>query len=176
MTLPWAGSAALLRLIPGLVLVVVTIVGGVPVPFVDVVDMIAMGDCLVPAAGAMSVGVALVGQVRRQGVLVIVAIVVGVGVPVVDVVGVALTLHAGVPTLRAVLVRVRGMDLVLGGGHCSSLLCWTASATMWPTCWSAREYTASRPRRSTPTSLAPRSTRRCWETRGWLISSSSTSS
>src|SRR5216683_2231138 len=109
-------------------------------------------------------------------VLVVVAIVHSVGVPVVDVVGVARTLHTGVPALRAVLVRVRGMDFVLGGDHCSSLLCWTASATIWPTCWSAREYTASRPRRSTPTSLAPRSTRRCWETKGWLISSRSTSS
>jgi hypothetical protein len=104
------------------VLVVVTVVGGVPVPVVGVVDMVAMGDRLVPAAGAMSVGVAVVGKVRRQGVLVIVAIVVSVGVPVVDVVGVALTLHAGVPTLRAVIVRVHGMDFVLGGGHCSSLL------------------------------------------------------
>jgi hypothetical protein len=104
------------------VLVVVTVVGGVAVPFVDVIDMVAVGDRLVPAAVAMSVGVALVGQVRRQGVLVVVAIVHSVGVPIVHVVGVALTLHAGVPTLGAVLVRVGGMDFVLGGGHCSSLL------------------------------------------------------
>src|SRR5215469_12316413 len=47
---------------------------------------------------------------------------------------------------------------------------------MWATCRSAREYTASRPRRSTPTSLAPRSTRRCCDTSGWLIPSRSTSS
>src|ERR1022692_332398 len=47
---------------------------------------------------------------------------------------------------------------------------------MWATCWSTREYTASRPWRSTPTRRAPRSTRRCCETSGWLIPSRSTSS
>jgi hypothetical protein len=120
MTLLWAGSTALLRRIPGLVLVVVAVVGGVTVPFVDVIDMVAVRDRLVPAVGAVSVGVG-VGQVRQR-VLVVVAIVAGVGVPFVDVVGVACTLHAGVPALRAVLVGVRGMDFVLGGGHCSSLL------------------------------------------------------
>src|SRR5215469_730070 len=47
---------------------------------------------------------------------------------------------------------------------------------MWATCWSASEYTASRPLRSTPTSRAPRSTRRCCDTSGWLIPSRATSS
>src|SRR5215472_5129020 len=47
---------------------------------------------------------------------------------------------------------------------------------MWATCRSASEYSASRPRRSTPTSRAPRSTRRCCETSGWLIPSRATSS
>src|ERR1700730_10435704 len=110
MTLLQAGSAALLRPIPGLVLVVVTVVGGVAVAFVDVIDVVAMEDRLVPAAGAMSVGVALVGQVRRQGMLVVVPIVHSVGVPVVDVVDVARTLHTGVPAPRAGLLPGGGRD------------------------------------------------------------------
>ena len=90
-----------------------------------------------PAAGPVSVPVAGMGQVRQR-VLVVVVLVGGVGVAFVDVVDVALALGAGMPAAGPVDVLMVGVDRVLGG-HGSSLLCWTASATMWATCWSARE-------------------------------------
>src|SRR5215469_15441407 len=145
-----------------LVLVVVVAVGGVAV-------------AIVRAFWPVNVLVARVGQVRQR-MLVVVALVRGVGVAFVDIVGVPLALHAGVPAAGTVVVRVRGVNLMLSRCHDSSLLCWTASATMWATCWSAREYAASRPCRSTPTRRAPRSTRKWEETSGWLMPSRSTSS
>ena len=94
---------------------------GVTVPFVGVVDVVAVGDGVVPAAVAVRVGVAGMFEVGQR-VLVVVAVVAGVGVPVVDVVGVALVLDAGVPAVRSVVVGVLSVNGVLGGGHCSSLL------------------------------------------------------
>src|SRR5215469_15383683 len=134
-----------------LVLVVVVAVGGVAV-------------AIVRAFWPVNVLVARVGQVRQR-MLVVVALVRGVGVAFVDIVGVPLALHAGVPAAGTVVVRVRGVNLMLSGCHDSSLLC-----------WSAREYAASRPCRSTPTRRAPRSTRKWEETSGWRIPSRSTSS
>jgi hypothetical protein len=52
---------------------------------------------------------------------------------------VALALDAGVPAARPVVVPVGCVNLMLIRRHGSSLLCWTASATMWATCWSASE-------------------------------------
>jgi hypothetical protein len=121
-----------------LMLVVVVAVGGVAVPVVGVVEMVAVGQGLVPAAWPVNMVVAGVGQVGQR-VLVVVALVRGVGVAFVDIVGVALALHAGMPAAGAVVMYVSGVNLMLGRCHGSSLLCWTASATMWATCWSARE-------------------------------------
>src|SRR5215471_11877813 len=123
-----------------LVLVVVVAVGGVAVAVVRVVDVVAMGKGLVPAFWPVNMLVARVGQVGQR-MLVVVAPVRGVGVAFVDIVGVPLALHAGVPAAGTVVVPVRGVNLMLSRCHDSSLLCWTASATMWATCWSARSIT-----------------------------------
>jgi hypothetical protein len=133
--IPWA-DMALLWLPAGrglgraalLVLVVVVTVGGVTVPVVRVIDMVAVGDRLMPAARPVSMPVAGVGQVGQR-MLVVMALVRRVGVTFVDVVGVTLALGAGMPAAGPVDVLVVCMDRVLGG-HGSSLLCWTASATM----------------------------------------------
>src|SRR5260370_5388080 len=123
---------------PFLVLVVVTLMRGVPVPFVGKVDMVAVGDGVMPAAVAMGVRVVVVGDVGQR-VLVVVVVVGDVDVPVVDVVGVARVLRARVPAGGPVGVRVVGVNLMPGACHFSSVLCWTASLTMCATCWSARE-------------------------------------
>lgn len=69
--------------------------------------------------------------------------------PVMSVAGVAAmsssTLNALVLAITPMDVAVIKVHTVLRGAHRTSLLCRTASATMWPTRWSAREYTASLP-------------------------------
>src|SRR5262249_59952497 len=135
-----------------------------------VFDWVVWGQGVRPAI--LPVNVVWVGVVQvGQRVLVVLARMRSVGVPFVDIVGMALPLHAGMPAAGTVIVRVSGVNLMLSRRHGSSLLCWTASATIWATCWSAREYAASRPCRSTPTRRAPRRTRRGEETSGWLIPS-----
>jgi hypothetical protein len=79
-----------------LMLVVVVVVGGVAVPLVRVVDMVAVRERLMPAAGPVRVLVAGMSQVRQR-VLVVMTLMGGVGMAFVDVVGVALALHTGVP-------------------------------------------------------------------------------
>ena len=106
---------------PGLVLVIVIRMDGVPVALMRVVHVIVMGDCFVPAAVAVSMGVALVSHVG-QSVLVVVALMRSVCVPVVDVVHMVRVLGAGVPAARPVAVLVLVMGVVPGTGHCSSLL------------------------------------------------------
>ncbi|HLQ54767.1 MAG TPA: hypothetical protein VK162_10885 [Streptosporangiaceae bacterium] len=101
-------------------LVVMVAMRGVAMPLVRVVDMVAVGDGLMPAAGLMSVGVAGMGQVRQR-MLIVVAVMLGMGMTFVNVVDVTRTLDAGMPAAGSVIVRVGGMNLVLGG-HCSSLL------------------------------------------------------
>jgi hypothetical protein len=103
------------------VLVVVVTVRGVTVPVVRVVDMVAVGDGLVPAAGPVYVLVTGVGQVRQR-VLVVVPVVRGVGVPFVDVVDMPLALGTGVPAAGSVLVVGVGVNLMTGSDHGSSLL------------------------------------------------------
>jgi len=120
------------------VLVVVLVVPGVPVAVVLVVDVIAVRHWLMPAPWPVHMRVTGVRQVR-QGVLVVVIIMLGVGVAFVDVVGVIGPFHTRVPAPGPVVMCVRSMNRMLVGGHGSSLLCWTASATMCATCWSARE-------------------------------------
>lgn len=131
MLLP-AGAARVLAS----VLVVMPVVSGVQVPVVGVVDMLAVGEGLVPAARLVFVTVVIVGGVRQR-VLVIVAVMPGVGVAVMNVVGVIPVRHAGVPALGTVLVPVPGVNVVLGTGHLHparpghhSVLWRTASATI----------------------------------------------
>jgi hypothetical protein len=87
----------------GLVLVVMVAVGGVPMPVVLVVNMAAVADCLVPATGAVRVGVARMGQMRKR-MLVVVVIVRCVGMTFMDVVDMSLALDACVSAVRSVLV------------------------------------------------------------------------
>jgi hypothetical protein len=101
------------------VLVVVIAVGCVPVPVVDVVDVVIVRHGLMAAVRSVLVAVLGVGQVRQR-VLVIVPAVRRVGVPFVHIVDVTLALHARVAAARAMLVIVvplRGMGVVIGRGH-----------------------------------------------------------
>ena len=107
-------------------------VRGVPVPVMGVVDVVIMGDGLMPAVWPVRVPVAGMGQVRQRMLVVVVAMR-SVGMTLVYVVGVACPLHARVPAIRPVLVPVGGVNFMLSH-HGSSVLCWTASATMWATC------------------------------------------
>lgn len=104
-----------------------------PVAIMLVIDVVAVPDGRVPAARAMRMLVAGMGQVRQR-MLVVVAAVGGMGVALVHVVDVSLALDAGVPAAGPVLVLVPGMNVIIVGCHSSSLLCWTASATMCATC------------------------------------------
>src|SRR5215831_17873076 len=100
MTLPYLATCMRLAL---LVLVVVIAVGGVAVPIMLVVDMVAVSDGLVPAARSVGVPVLGVGQVRQR-MLVVVTRVLGVGVALGDVVDVTLALHAGMAAAGPVFV------------------------------------------------------------------------
>ena len=89
-------------------LVVVVVVGGVAVPVVRVVDMVAVRERLMPAAGPVSVFVAGMSQVRQR-VLVVMALMGGVGMAFVDVVDVALALARW---------RARSLGRGCAGGRC----------------------------------------------------------
>jgi hypothetical protein len=105
------------------VLVVVTLVGGVPVPVVDVIHMFVVAHGFMTAAFGVHVSVFVMGEMR-QVVLVIVAFMRGMRVPLVDVVNVTLMRGGGVPALRAVHVFVPGMSIVTGShGSWSPNLC-----------------------------------------------------
>ena len=119
------------------VLVVVVAVGRVAVPVVGVVQMAAMWNRFVPAIRPMGMCVAGVRDMGQR-VLIVMPLVWTVCVTIVDIVGVAFALDAGMSAAGSVVMHVRGVDLVIGA-HGSSLLCCTASATMWAMCWSARE-------------------------------------
>jgi hypothetical protein len=111
-------------------LVPVAFVGGMAMPIMDVVDVVAMRNGDMSAAFPVGVIVSGVLGVVLGGALVEVSVVGGVQVPVVDVVDVvavrnrdmsaALTVHMGV-------VRVLGVS---GGHWCSSCACRMASTTM----------------------------------------------
>jgi hypothetical protein len=96
MTLLWLLAEPYLWAVASM-LVVVVVVGGVAVPVVHVVDMVAVRERLMPAAGPVSVFVVAGMSQVRQRVLVVMALMGGVGMAFVDVVGMALALHAGVP-------------------------------------------------------------------------------
>ncbi len=117
-------------------LVVVIAVGGVPVSFVHIVDVVIVRHGQVPAVWPVLMFVLGVRQVRQR-VLVIVPRVRRVGVALVYIVDVPRTRHAGVAAVWPVLVlvvAVTGVGVVVWRCHCCSLLCWTASATMCATC------------------------------------------
>ena len=114
-------------------LVIVITIGSMPVPVMLVIDVVAVRDGRVPAPRAVHMLVASVGQVR-QWMLVVVAAVRGMSVAFVHVVGVPFALDARVAATRAVHVLVTCMNVIIVGCHSSSLLCWTASATMCATC------------------------------------------
>jgi hypothetical protein len=108
------------------------VVDRVPVPVVHVVDVVIVGHCLVAAVWPVFVFVVGVRQVRQR-VLVVVPLVRRVRMAFVHVVDVSVALHARVAAAGAVLVVVVPeflVSVVVRRGHCSSLLCWTASATM----------------------------------------------
>jgi hypothetical protein len=120
-----------------LVLVIVIAVSRMAMAVMDEVHVVAMSHSVVPAAGTMGMRVARVREVRQR-MLVIVVVMRRVSVAVVDVVDVALAFGPRVAAPWPVLVEMRAVNGMVSG-HRSSLLCWTASATIWATCWSASE-------------------------------------
>jgi len=98
------------------VLVPVVGVASVPVAIVEVVDVVTVGDGLVPTS--LTVGVVM-GVVRSMGdlALVPVAVVLSMGVPVVQVVGVVVVADDGVSAALAVVVVMVDVGLVCGGAH-----------------------------------------------------------
>jgi hypothetical protein len=101
------------------VLVVVIAIGCMPVAVMGVVDVIAVRDRLVPAAGTVHVAMGGMRQVRER-MLIVVAVMRRVGVSFVHVVDVSLALRARMPAAWTVHVVVI-VDLMLGC-HGSSLL------------------------------------------------------
>ena len=112
-----------------LVLVIVALVDGVTVSVVDVVDMIVVGHCLMPAVLAVDMVVVGMLDVGKR-VLVIVATVVGMGVAVVDVVDMVIVIDGSMPTTGPVFMGMVGMYGVVDGSHGFSFEWVTASATM----------------------------------------------
>jgi|SRR5271165_4007902 len=101
-------------------LVVMITIGRMPVPVVRVVNVAAMRDRLVPAAGTMNVTMAGMSQVRER-MLIVVALVRRVGVSFVHVVDMSFALGACMSAARPVHMVVI-VNLMLGGCHGSSLL------------------------------------------------------
>ena len=101
-------------------LVVMIAIGGMPMPVMGVVDVVAVRDRLVAAAGTVDVTVTRMGQVRER-VLVVVVIMRRVGVPFVHVVDVSFALSARVPAAWPVYVVVI-VNVMISECHPSSLL------------------------------------------------------
>lgn len=103
------------------VVVPVALVGGVPVPVVNVVGVVAVRDGDVAAPGTVLVGVTLMGRVCVGAALVDVAPVSAVDVPVVGVVGVVAVREGDVAATLAMDVLVGVMRVVRRcGGHWGS--------------------------------------------------------
>src|ERR1700722_19477556 len=94
---------------------------GMAVPIVHVVDVVAVGHGVVPAALAVLVGVARMRDMF-QGSLVVVAVVRAMRVAVVDVVGVIAVVNGDVAAALTVLVGVVFVDVVIAHGCTPSLL------------------------------------------------------
>jgi hypothetical protein len=118
-----------------------TVVGGVAVVVVDVVQVVTVLDRLVTATLAVVVALMLVDPVAFWLALVPMPVVVAVGMAVVQVMGVVPVADGGVATSLPVLMIVLGVGVVVGNGHVRllSVPCRTASWTMCATCSSARQ-------------------------------------
>ena len=101
-------------------LVVVIVVLGVPVRAVDVVDVIAVRDGLMPASVAMGVVMDLGEYVSARRVFVVVVSVRMVRMAVMQVIDVAIVVHRDVAAGRPVPVIVVGVGRV--GSHGISVL------------------------------------------------------
>src|SRR5207302_1156846 len=97
-----------------LVVVPVFLVRGVPVTVVQIVEVVAVPDRVVAAAGAVLMAVSVVRGVSARLALVVVPVVLAVQMPVVRVVDVVPVGHLGVSAAGAVGVLVGGMLLVEG--------------------------------------------------------------
>jgi hypothetical protein len=93
----------------------VAVVSGVPVPFMDVVGVVVVGDGDMATVRAVLVPVLLVGRVLAGGAFVDVLPVDPVNVAVMGVVGVVAVLEGDMAAAFGVSVRVIGMRLVLAG-------------------------------------------------------------
>ena len=103
-----------------LMLVVVALVGGVMVPVMGVILMIAVSHGFMPAAVAVHVGVLLMGDVRQAMLVVVVAAIVFLNMALVDVVHVALVRGSGMPALWPMgMVMIRMQVVLSGHGSCS---------------------------------------------------------
>jgi hypothetical protein len=98
------------------VLVVVAFVGGMVMPVMNVVHVVAVAHGVVTAAGFVRVLVVIVRHVRER-VLVVVAVMRRVRVTIVYVVGMSVMPDASVPAVRTVPVRVLRMNSVRVGSH-----------------------------------------------------------
>lgn len=97
------------------------LVGGMVVPAMKVVHVVAVVHGVVTAAGFVSVLVVVVGNVR-EGVLVVVALMRRMGVTIMYVVGMSVMPDASVSAVRTVLMRVLGMNSVRVGSHHSPVV------------------------------------------------------
>jgi len=112
------------------VVVPVAFVGGMAVPVMDVVDVVAVRDGDMSAAFAVGVVVSGVLGVVHGAALVEVPVVGGVQVPIVDVVDMIAVGDGDMSTSLTMHVSVVGV-LDVGGAHwCSSCECRMASLTM----------------------------------------------
>jgi hypothetical protein len=121
------------------VVVPVTVVGGVTVPVVDVVDVVLVGHGDVAAALPVDVVMIRMLGVILGRALVEMPIVSGMQMTVVDIIDVIAVGDGDVATTVAVNVGVVGMFEVSVRHRCSSWECRMASLTMWPT-WASASW------------------------------------
>jgi hypothetical protein len=99
----------------GSVLIVVVVMGGVPVPVVDVVDVVSVGHGDVAASLPVGVVVSVVGGVPAGFALVVMIVVSTVQMPIMDVVDVVSVGHGDVAASLPVGVVMPGVFLVRSG-------------------------------------------------------------
>ncbi|GAA2363275.1 hypothetical protein GCM10009854_48720 [Saccharopolyspora halophila] len=108
--------------------VVVVVVGGVTVPVVDVVDVVAVRHRDVPAALTVGVLVAVVGGVISWLALVVVVVVSAVQVTVVGVIDMIAVRDGDVPAALTMGVLVPSVLLVCRGHRNPSIRKWASRA------------------------------------------------
>lgn len=97
-------------------LVVMVAIGGVTVPVMLIVDMIAVRDGRVAAARAVRMLMSGMGHVRQR-MLVVMILMRRMGVALMHIVDMSLTLDACVPAARPVLMRVASVNVIIVGCH-----------------------------------------------------------